>query len=246
MMLRYLALALVFGIPAFGQSSSPSPSPADALPDAPSTTSQAKAPVVPTGPTAVIDTSMGRLTCKLYDKQAPITTANFIGLAEGTKEWTINADFGEGPQPPLLRRQHLPSRHPRLHDPGRRPRRHRQATPATTSPTRSTHPYTFSRDQAASPWPTPGLARTPTARSSSSPKAAVASLDGKHTIFGQCDSPQTVVLVASIARVARNRRHGQAHHPSRHRPRHHRSRRPTQCLPCAVPASRPAHRAAPK
>ena len=31
---------------------------------------------------------MGRLTCKLYDKQAPITVANFIGLAEGTKDWT--------------------------------------------------------------------------------------------------------------------------------------------------------------
>ena len=31
---------------------------------------------------------MGRLTCKLYDKQAPATVANFIGLAEGTKDWT--------------------------------------------------------------------------------------------------------------------------------------------------------------
>ncbi len=31
---------------------------------------------------------MGRLTCKLYEKQAPITVANFIGLAEGTKDWT--------------------------------------------------------------------------------------------------------------------------------------------------------------
>ncbi|MEG9439075.1 peptidylprolyl isomerase, partial [Edaphobacter sp. HDX4] len=27
---------------------------------------------------------MGRLTCKLYDKQAPVTVANFIGLAEGS------------------------------------------------------------------------------------------------------------------------------------------------------------------
>jgi len=43
---------------------------------------------VPTGPTAVLDTTMGRLTCKLYQAQAPITVANFIGLAEGTKDWT--------------------------------------------------------------------------------------------------------------------------------------------------------------
>ena len=31
---------------------------------------------------------MGRLTCKTFDKQAPNAVANFIGLAEGTKDWT--------------------------------------------------------------------------------------------------------------------------------------------------------------
>jgi peptidyl-prolyl cis-trans isomerase A (cyclophilin A) len=42
----------------------------------------------PTGPTAVFDTSMGRMVCRLYSKLAPVTVANFIGLAEGTKTWT--------------------------------------------------------------------------------------------------------------------------------------------------------------
>ncbi len=41
----------------------------------------------PTGPTAVIETTMGQITCKLFDKEAPIGVANFIGLAEGTKPW---------------------------------------------------------------------------------------------------------------------------------------------------------------
>jgi cyclophilin family peptidyl-prolyl cis-trans isomerase len=41
-----------------------------------------------TGPTAVIDTSAGRFTCKLYTQQAPITAANFVALAEGSKDWT--------------------------------------------------------------------------------------------------------------------------------------------------------------
>jgi len=43
--------------------------------------------VKPDGPTAVLDTSMGRITCQLYQKQAPLAVANFIGLAEGTKDW---------------------------------------------------------------------------------------------------------------------------------------------------------------
>jgi peptidyl-prolyl cis-trans isomerase A (cyclophilin A) len=42
----------------------------------------------PTGPTALFDTSMGRITCKLFDKQAPQAVANFVGLATGAKPWT--------------------------------------------------------------------------------------------------------------------------------------------------------------
>jgi peptidyl-prolyl cis-trans isomerase A (cyclophilin A) len=60
----------------------------DALPDAPSTVAHDVAPPSPTGPTVVIDTTMGRLVCKLFDKEAPITSANFVGLATGTKTWT--------------------------------------------------------------------------------------------------------------------------------------------------------------
>jgi peptidyl-prolyl cis-trans isomerase A (cyclophilin A) len=59
--------------------------PAAELPDNP--VSQAPPVIEPTGPTVVLDTSMGRMTCKLFDKQAPLTVANFIGLAEGTKVW---------------------------------------------------------------------------------------------------------------------------------------------------------------
>ena len=43
----------------------------------------------PTGPTALIDTSMGQLSCRLFTKEAPIATSTFIGLAEGTKAWTM-------------------------------------------------------------------------------------------------------------------------------------------------------------
>ena len=56
------------------------------LPDAPKATAAAAAAA--TNPIAVLDTSMGRITCQLFPKQAPHAVANFIGLAEGTKDWT--------------------------------------------------------------------------------------------------------------------------------------------------------------
>ena len=37
--------------------------------------------------TAIIDTSLGVITCTLFTKEAPNTVANFVGLATGTKEF---------------------------------------------------------------------------------------------------------------------------------------------------------------
>jgi len=37
---------------------------------------------------ARFDTSMGAFAVELFDKDAPKTVANFVGLANGTKEWT--------------------------------------------------------------------------------------------------------------------------------------------------------------
>src|ERR1700691_1567422 len=38
-------------------------------------------------PTAIIDTTAGKLTCTLFPDRAPIGVANFVGLATGTKDW---------------------------------------------------------------------------------------------------------------------------------------------------------------
>jgi len=38
-------------------------------------------------PTAIIDTTAGKMTCTLFPDKAPIGVANFIGLASGTKGW---------------------------------------------------------------------------------------------------------------------------------------------------------------
>ncbi|MBV9035430.1 MAG: peptidylprolyl isomerase [Acidobacteriaceae bacterium] len=37
---------------------------------------------------AVVYTSMGNIVCRLFEKEAPKTVANFRGLATGTKAWT--------------------------------------------------------------------------------------------------------------------------------------------------------------
>lgn len=60
--------------------------PAQDLPDAPQAT--AAASISPNGPFVVMDTSMGRITCQFFEKQAPNAVDNFIGLAKGTKEYT--------------------------------------------------------------------------------------------------------------------------------------------------------------
>ena len=80
-----LVLASLTAAPfnATGQQSTQAP--AD-LRDAP--TANIAVTIVPNGPTVVMDTSMGRITCQFYQKQAPLAVANFIALAEGTKDWT--------------------------------------------------------------------------------------------------------------------------------------------------------------
>lgn len=43
---------------------------------------------------ALIETSMGTIDCRLYTDEAPLTVANFVGLATGKKEW-VDPQSGE-------------------------------------------------------------------------------------------------------------------------------------------------------
>jgi cyclophilin family peptidyl-prolyl cis-trans isomerase len=48
---------------------------------------QEAAPALPDGLYAIFSTSMGKFTARLYEKDTPISVANFVGLAQGTRPW---------------------------------------------------------------------------------------------------------------------------------------------------------------
>jgi peptidyl-prolyl cis-trans isomerase A (cyclophilin A) len=88
------ALASFTTLAAWAQSGSASQAEPAAKPSASTKASTAaKAPVhhvaaAPAGdPTAVIETTAGKMTCTLFPGKAPIGVDNFIGLATGTKDW---------------------------------------------------------------------------------------------------------------------------------------------------------------
>jgi len=66
-----------------GKKASSHPAQKNAAPPLPAVT-------LPTEPGmyAVLYTSMGNIVCRLFEKEAPKTVANFRGLATGTKPWT--------------------------------------------------------------------------------------------------------------------------------------------------------------
>ena len=85
-----LALTLIAATAAFAQSSTTT----QTAPAAAKTSSAAKPatakPAVqtpPAKPVAVIDTTVGKMTCTLFPDKAPLGVQNFIGLASGTKDW---------------------------------------------------------------------------------------------------------------------------------------------------------------
>ena len=173
--------------------------PAD-LPDGPEAASQVHPPVTPTGPTALIDTTMGRLTCKLYDKQAPITVANFVGLAQGTKDWIDPATLKKIHAQPFYNGTTFHRVIPNFMIQGGDRVGDGTGDPGYFFQDEIDPTLTFNM---------PGrlaMANSGPATNGSQffiTESPVEELNGKHTIFGQCDT-QTVSRVAAIARVERN------------------------------------------
>jgi peptidyl-prolyl cis-trans isomerase A (cyclophilin A) len=48
----------------------------------------AEAKKLKSGTYVVFETTLGKIVCRLFEKEAPQTVANFVGLTEGTREWS--------------------------------------------------------------------------------------------------------------------------------------------------------------
>ena len=155
----------------------------------------------PTGPTAVIDTTMGTLTCRLFN-ETTLATANFIGLATGTKDWRHPATHASMHAKPFYTGLHFERVIPDfMIEQGDLPGDHTgDGSIGFQFPNQIVPGLTFDR---------PG--RLAYANSGPTTNASAFfitehpqhRLDGSYTIFGQCDDP-SVKIVEAIARVPRD------------------------------------------
>ena len=142
----------------------------------------------------------GRITCKLFEKEAPATVANFVGLADGTIVWTDPTTHKKMRNKPLYNGTVFHRVIPEFMIQGGDPTATGTGDPGYSFKDEFNPDLTFN---------VPGRL----AMANSGPdtngsqffitEVPVEYLNGKHTIFGQCDD-SGIAVVKSIARVQRD------------------------------------------
>lgn len=168
------------------------------LPDAPQATAAAQ--IHPNGPTVVMDTSMGRITCQFFQKEAPKTVANFVALAQGTKDWTDPKTHEKMHNKPLYDGTIFHRVIPEFMIQGGDPTGTGMGDPG----------YAFEDEfNPGLNFDVPGrLAMANSGPNTNGSQFFITEvptefLNGKHTIFGQCNEP-SINVVKTIARVERD------------------------------------------
>jgi peptidyl-prolyl cis-trans isomerase A (cyclophilin A) len=162
--------------------------------------SQAKPATASAQPTAVIDTTAGKLTCTLFPDKAPIGVANFIGLATGTKDWTSPVTHQKKHGVPLYDGTIFHRVIPDFMIQGGDPMGTGTGDPGYAFKNETSNDLKFDR---------PGRLAYANAGPGTNgsqffiTEVAYASLNGGYTIFGQCDAA-SVTLVKQIARMGRD------------------------------------------
>ncbi len=159
------------------------------------------APAPPPQPTATIETSMGNIHCTLFPDKAPVTVANFIGLATGKKQWT-NPKTGKVEKGvPLYDGTTFHRVIPNFMIQGGDPEGTGAGGPG----------YKFNDETSGLKFDVPGRL----AMANSGPntngsqfyitEVATPWLDGKYNLFGQCEDLDLVTKIASVPTGANNK-----------------------------------------
>jgi peptidyl-prolyl cis-trans isomerase A (cyclophilin A) len=151
-------------------------------------------------PTAVIDTTAGKLSCKLFPDKAPLGVANFEGLSNGTKDWTSPVSHAKKHGVPLydgtICHRVIPNFMIQCGDPAG----NGQGDPGYQFKNETSPDLKFDR---------PGRLAYANAGPDTNgsqffiTEVAYPSLNGGYTIFGQCDDA-SVALVKQITRMGRD------------------------------------------
>jgi len=160
---------------------------------------QAASPADAGNPAAIIHTTAGDLHCTLFPKIAPIGVENFIGLAEGTKDWTSPVTHAKKHGVPLYDGTIFHRVIPEFMIQGGDPAGNGTGDPGYKFKNETSSTLKFDR---------PGRLAYANAGPDTNgsqffiTEVAYASLNGGYTIFGQCDDA-AVALVKKIARMLR-------------------------------------------
>lgn len=159
-------------------------------------------PAAPAGsePSAIIDTTAGKMTCTLFPDKAPIGVSNFIGLATGTKDWKNPISGAAKHHTPLYDGTIFHRVIPGFMIQGGDPAGNGSGDPGYQFKNETSQDLLFDR---------PGrLAYANSGPNTNGSQFFITEvptphLNGGYTIFGQCDDA-TVALVKQIASMARD------------------------------------------
>jgi peptidyl-prolyl cis-trans isomerase A (cyclophilin A) len=126
---------------------------------------------------AKIETTVGTINCELFDKQAPITVANFVGLARGTRPFKDPEGTGRGNPGYAFDDEIAPEL--KFDKPGQMA----MANAGKRDGHGTNGSQFFITDQGSPP----------------------AYLTGRHSIFGQCEPVSVVSKIANVAVGPNNR-----------------------------------------
>ena len=166
-------------------------------------------------PTAIIDTTAGKMTCTLFPDKAPIGVENFIGLATGTKDWKNPVSGATKHGVPLYDGTVFHRVIPNFMIQGGDPAGTGSgADPVPPFKNEVSSDLLFDRPGRLAYANTGQINSNSTQFFITEDSAHSRHLSGGYTIFGQCDDA-TVELVKKIARMARDPQNDRPFRPVR-------------------------------